>query len=529
MLGTSIPNTRGSVRQGDVPSMYWFGVGIDPLLVYLEKRLSGIPIASLPVHGPTLDTSPQHTLQQAQQLYKVVAYADDVKPSITSMQEFFLVDTACALLERASGVKLHRDPAAGKVKFLPLGRWRGVLTQEDLPHQYIQLSDHLDFVGVELRSTFIQTRKVNGDQLQTRIKNTVGPWKTGKFMPITLRPYSANTYALSQVWFKCNSINLRLCDINTISSQVKAWLYQDCYEKPSETVLYRDSKDGGLGLFHVRVRAQALLIRSFLETAINPNFSHSLFHEILFRFHVMGEVSLPDPGITPYYDNTFFSTIRHYQQNCPLNIAVMTTKQWFNVLMEDQVLMAQGDDDQPPSLIPVRVESLHPGNDWSQTWRLVRIKGMGSDLTGFLFKLVHCLLPTQDRLARFGAPAESDGNPGLCSFCSEDVETPLHAFFQCQHSMLAGLALLGYIQVLVPDLSPEAALRLELGMQLTESEELATICMMATGLKYIWEARVEKKQVRTYKLRSELEARISILRKTRHLEAGNTMLEMMSL
>jgi hypothetical protein len=527
MLGKSIPNTRGSLRQGDVPSMYWFGVGIDPLLVYLEKRLTGIPIASLPVHGPTLDTSPQQTLQQAQQLYKVVAYADDVKPSITSMQEFFLVDNACALLERASGVKLHRDPSAGKVKFLALGRWRGVLTQEDLPHQYIQLSDHLDFVGVELRASFVQTRKANGDQLQTRIKNTVGPWKTGKFMPITLRPYSANTFALSKVWFKCNSINLRLSDINTINSQVKSWMYQDCLEKPSETILYRDNKDGGLGLFHVRIRSLALLIRSFLETALNPNFRHSLFHEILFRYHVMGEDSLPNPGTTPYYDPAFFTTIRHYQENCPLNIATMTTKQWYRVLIEDQVLMSPAADNQTPSLIPSRVESLHPSTDWSETWRLARVQGLGSDLTGFLFKLVHCLLPTQDRVSRFGGVA--DQNHGLCHFCPDDVETPLHAFFQCQHNMLSGLALLGYLQVLVPDLSPEAALRLELGRQLSDREELATMYMLSIGLKYIWEARVERKQVRVYKMRSEVEARVSILRKTRHTEAGNLMLEMINL
>ena len=51
---------------------------------------------------------------------------------------------------------------------------------------------------------------------------------------------------------------------------------------------------------------------------------------------------------------------------------------------------------------------------------------------------------------------------------------------------------------------------------------------MASGLKYIWEARVEKKQVRIYKMRSEVEARVSILRRTRHKEAGNIMLEMMN-
>ena len=95
--------------------------------------------------------------------------------------------------------------------------------------------------------------------------------------------------------------------------------------------------------------------------------------------------------------------------------------------------------------------------------------------------------------------------------------------------MLAGLALLGYLQAVVPDLSPEAALRLELGMQLSEREELATMFMLSIGLKYIWEARVERKQVRLYKMRSEVEARVTILRKTRHTEAGNLMLEMMNL
>ena len=93
-----------------------------------------------------------------------------------------------------------------------------------------------------------------------------------------------------------------------------------------------------------------------------------------------------------------------------------------------------------------------------------------------MFKLVHCLLPTQDRVSRLG------GTDGVCNFCAE-LETPLHAFFECQYSMLSGLALLGYVQVIVPDISPEAALRLELGMQLDEKEELAIMCMLAAGMK----------------------------------------------
>ena len=213
--GRAIPNHRGSLRQGDVPSMFWFAVGIDPLINYLEKRLKGIPIISLPVSGPAPQHERSSTLEPVQQVFKLIAYADDVKPAITSMQEFLLVDRACSLLEMASGVKLHRDPATGKVKFL---------AQEDLPHQYVRLSEHLDFVGVELRATFSSTRKANGDILQERIKNTVGPWKAGRFMPLTQRAFSANCYALSKIWFKCAAINLRVQD------------KYHCYHQPSKVL-----------------------------------------------------------------------------------------------------------------------------------------------------------------------------------------------------------------------------------------------------------------------------------------------------
>ena len=56
--GKARKNIRLSLRQGDLPSMHLFGFGIDPLLIYLEKRLEGILIASLPVYGPTLDNIP---------------------------------------------------------------------------------------------------------------------------------------------------------------------------------------------------------------------------------------------------------------------------------------------------------------------------------------------------------------------------------------------------------------------------------------------------------------------------------------
>ena len=323
------------------------------------------------------------------------------------------------------------------------------------------------------------------------------------------------------MWFKCSILSLRSQDITFINSQVKSWLYQDCLEKPSELVLYRKPEEGGLGLFNVKIRALALLIRTFLETSANPTFRHSLYHETLYRYHVLGEVSLPDPGLPPFYSEDFFKTIQHYHVNSPMNIARMSTKEWYRVLLEDQLLMSQPTENNPAQLLPTRVETLSPENDWPEIWRLARISGLSSQLTSFLFKLLHGLLPTQDRV--------DDGDqPGHYQHCHDEVEDPLHALFFCHLSQVAGLGLLGYAQKTVPNLSPEAAIKLDIGAALSDKEELATVCLLATGWMYIWEARSQKKRVTLYKMRAEVEAMITILRKSRHREVGELMLGMIN-
>ena len=115
------------------------------------------------------------------------------------------------------------------------------LQQEDVPAacQYFVVYDHLDMVGVQLRSTWTQTRKANGEIVQQCVSNTINPWRSGKFMALTMRPWSLNSYVLSKVWFRCGSVDLRLCDIAAINSSVKSWLYVDLLEKPAETVMCR--------------------------------------------------------------------------------------------------------------------------------------------------------------------------------------------------------------------------------------------------------------------------------------------------
>lgn len=145
VIGKAFKNSWSSLRQGDIPSMCWFSYAIDPLLIYLEKRLTGIPVFPIPVLGPREEDN--KPIQAMEENYKIIGNADDVKPSITSMAEFSLVDKGASFFEQSSGCRLHRDPAQDKCKFLALGRWRNTLQKEDIPHSYMKLSDRLSMVG----------------------------------------------------------------------------------------------------------------------------------------------------------------------------------------------------------------------------------------------------------------------------------------------------------------------------------------------------------------------------------------------
>ena len=69
LLGQAIQNLRCSLSQGDVPSMFWYATGMDPHLVYLDKRLEGIPITSIPIHGPVQEGDHHAVLQPLQQRF----------------------------------------------------------------------------------------------------------------------------------------------------------------------------------------------------------------------------------------------------------------------------------------------------------------------------------------------------------------------------------------------------------------------------------------------------------------------------
>ena len=89
----------------------------------------------------------------------------------------------------------------------------------------------------------------------------------------------------------------------------------------------------------------------------------------------MSEHSFPDSGFTPYYDREFYELNHHYKTYSSCNTLTMSPKHWFNLLLEDKVLMSGAATDASTSvLFPARSETLHPETDWDRFSGFVKPK-----------------------------------------------------------------------------------------------------------------------------------------------------------
>ena len=136
------------------------------------------------------------------------------------------------------------------------------------------------------------------------------------------------------VFFKCSSIDTRTVDTTNITASIKSWLFQDQLVKPEDFLLYRKRADGGLGLIHPKVKAQALFIKCFLETAVGEKFLRNKYHEAIFKWYVLKERNLIHPSLPPYLNEETMNLIGQALNEGSLNIETMSVKDWYKHLLE---------------------------------------------------------------------------------------------------------------------------------------------------------------------------------------------------
>ena len=289
-------------------------------------------------------------------------------------------------------------------------------------------------------------------------------------------------------------------------------------------VMCRPNSHGELGVHSVKHRAQAVLIRTFMETAAHPQFRHSLLHSHMFQYHVLNNTYLPNPGFLPYYPEPFFRTIRKVHEQTPLDVKTLTISQWARILTEDGLTMEQVPNQETRQYISCSCELLTPNNDWQISWKLFRLRGLSSEMISFNFKLLHRLLPVKDRLHRI-----TPTTPATCTLCpSSCPETLEHALLSCAYNNGTGQALITTLQRVLPSLTADQLLLLQF-VDLTETQELPLVFFSTAFLLEVWNRRVKKGRIGIYDIRSTLEARCSLLRETRYQNCYECLMEIVKL
>ena len=173
--------------------------------------------------------------------------------------------------------------------------------------------------------------------------------------------------------------------------------------------------------------------------------------------------------------------------------------------------------------IKTRSELASPNTDLENSWRRARLKGLGSEATACLFKLLHLLLPTEQRLARI-LPNSTE----FCKVCpTQTVADLCHCLFQCVSTQEVGDWLLSLVRQHDPSVTASKLIKLE--FQSDEPTEMPIVWITAQTLLYLWKVRMDGKIASLIITRAKLESKISLLRETRHQNEYTLMQEMLKI
>ena len=505
-----IRNVRKILKQGDRLSCLLFNFSIDPLLVFLEKRLQGIVIQKQKVLGPKhplLGPPPPITSK-----FTLAGYIDDLKTGISNLSEFEMADKAIGLFEASSGCALHRSFQSGKCSVLRLGSWRK-LKQEDIPVPYMKISDSLCFLGVQLAQTSSRTRQLNGEALIEKVKNTINSFKAGRFCPLTFRPHLSNSLVISKIIYRASAINLRRKDTNQIQSMIKSFVSQDLLLKPNELSLYRPKPEGGLGLVHTASKCDAIRLKSLVDQGHPKSTCPNLFLKTLFRAHITEDIDIHAAKRPPYYSQTDFQIIKQAYDDLQGNIVNLPTKRWERILLERGITHIKNNSNGEVSLIPTSLEFSMPEANWTMSRTNRFTHGLPPEFKSLFFKWTENLTINNERLFKL----KKLENPG-CSFCPAEVDDRAHMWV-CPHNAFATAAIRSMIEAFSETQASTTSL-CQIDFELPSQMALPILFVFAAILGSVLEARSAKKQLVSSQLRPILTQKCKIFLHSRKLTSA---------
>ena len=357
-----------SIRQGDPLSMLLYIIYIEPLLIYIEGRISGL---SFPNILPSLE-----------------AYCDDVNVVTEKVADLLIVDDAVKKFEALSGAILSRDR---KCKIIGFGAWKG---REEWPLQYVKTVKEIKVFGVFIMDNYQELIKRNWSFRVEKFENSVLSWSARCLETIFQRVEVMKTFALSRIFYLASILPIPPAVAKHIEKLMGKfiWTASGKILRVAMEEMKNPLERGGCGLTCIMSMSKSLLLSQVLRL-LKSGDDKSIGHVGFWMGELLGDL-LPGIELGEHAEGSvlYFDHIASLIVDAKLS-ELVSVENWKRVT--NRIIYLGFAKDFP---IPkVEVES---GVSLKQAWRRLGNPVLTSVSREILFLLLHNKLPVRERLFR---------------------------------------------------------------------------------------------------------------------------------
>ena len=202
ILGFLTPaiEVRFSIRQGDPLAMILYIIYIEPLLLALEKSLTGLRLPSV-----------RQTLE---------AYCDDINLLTNDLKDFERMSVEVDKFECFSGAILSRDK---KSKVVGFGKWAN---RELWPIPWLKPVDSIKIFGVYVCDSYRKLLTLNWDFRFKNFSDAIYSWSSRILDTLQQRVEVIRVFALSRVYYISSILPIRAAMVKKFESLMGKFIWQ---------------------------------------------------------------------------------------------------------------------------------------------------------------------------------------------------------------------------------------------------------------------------------------------------------------
>ena len=392
---TKTIDVRFSIRQGDPLAMLLYIIYIEPLLLFLERKIVGLKCCGIPKC--------------------IEAYCDDINILTNQVSDFLVLDSAVRKFEEVSGAILSRNK---KCKILGFGTWKDRVVW---PLNYLKTVQELKIFGVFFVDSYRSMIKRNWDFRFVKFLDVIKSWSPRVLETLSQRVEVLKVFALSRVYYIASILPINITMVRKFEKEMGKFLWTASGKvlRVSINELKNIPEKGGQGLPCILSRCKSLMLSQLLRL-LRSGDEKCLGHVGFWIGELLGGfVAGLDGGehaddVPVYFD--FLANLVVEAMAADL----VTTENWKTVT--NRVIYLEHAE-----AFPVPKVEIEAGVSYKAVWQRLSSPVLTAPARDVLFLLLHNKLPVKERMFRIGLAVDP-----YCDFCPGAVICDVvHYFCTC--------------------------------------------------------------------------------------------------